>query len=706
MVKKKGIKNDRFIRIIILFCCTSFFCIPINAQVQKTWQWVKQLGGDSWDVSAGIICDSKNNLYVAGSYFNTLNCDTKSIVSDGNQDIFLSKFDEKGNLNNLWRAGGRGGDHASSICLLPDDKILICGSVSDSAVFGKLRVSGSGKKLFITILDGDGSFLWISELFVKGEATLNLSGADKTGDIYIAGVFSGTLTSQDKQITSKGKKDIFLARLNPLGSVENLLSIGSEEDETASSLDVDYSGNIVFSGTFGKNIETGNIKLSVGPDGKKSNAFVARLDSEFNPLWINTLTSDDYSEISSLKFDREGNLYAAGSFSSVVYLRDTVIHSSGYSDILVMKLKSDGNSEWVRNFGSGYYDYVAELNIDNLGGAIVSGSLGDTLLIDSLTVEPLNENNSAFIVQFSPEGKAIWADCISGTGRNFSDGSVLDNSGNLYFTGSFRNEFEKVDDVLTSYGDQDLFVAKYFNCSETEAEISGLRYFCPGSETELSVRRIYSGVVWNDTIQGKYSIMVSKPGLYHVTMLDKKGCLVKGKVEITHSMTPIFTLGNDTTIFITDSLILKAPEDYIVDKWQDFSIDREFLARSSGRIPGEQIYWLTVMDSLDCSFTDTIAVTYKKGYEWFNSSGSQIVAHPNPARERIWWSLKTDQSCRLNVDITDEKGIKVYHQIIERYIPGEEKDIYLGSLHSGIYYLRISDTSPDKNYKLLRIVKQ
>jgi hypothetical protein len=181
----------------------------------------------------------------------------------------------------------------------------------------------------------------------------------------------------------------------------------------------------------------------------------------------NTLHGNDFFQIASLQHDFSGNIFAAGSFSSSIKISDSTLFSNGYTDAFILKYKPDGNLDWARGFGSWYYEYATSVNIDNHGGAIITGSIGDTLVVDSLVIEPVSKDNSAIVIQFTSNGKATWADNISGTGRNFSNASVLDRQGNLYFSGSFRNKFEKENITMTSYGDQDIFLAKYYNLEKT-----------------------------------------------------------------------------------------------------------------------------------------------------------------------------------------------------------------------------------------------
>jgi hypothetical protein len=691
-------------RILSTLLFTVVFLLPLSAQVQKKWHWVKQIGGDSWDISAGMVCDSKNNLYVIGSFFNTLKSDTKKIESLGNQDLFIAKFDQSGIIEGLYHAGGRGSDMATCLCIIPGDELIVGGTISDAAAFGKLKISDSGKQLFTAKLDSKGAFVWVSTLRVDKDASLYLSGVDNNGKIFVGGTFTGTLSNGDKEVTSNGRKDVFLARLNQNGSIEELFSFGGEGDDIPRSMAIESSGNILMAGTYNKSFELGDRKFIIGPAGIKTNAFITKFDSNFKPLWINTLAGEDYCDISSLKLDYNGNFFVTGSYSSKIHLSDTILSSNGYSDIMFLKYSTDGDLKWIKSFGSSYYDYSSNLNIDKLGGAIITGTLGDVLNIDSLRIEPIFRNNSAFLIQFSSEGQATWGDCISGNGRSFSTGSILDNKGNLYFTGSFRNEFRKDNEILTSMGDQDVFLAKYYNCDNNKVEILGELSFCQDKSTEISIKRNYSTVVWNDTIKDKYKITVDKPGISWVAAIDNRGCNVYDTVNVKQNADPVFSLGQDTTLSVSDSIILKAPDMLSVDKWQDFSTEREYIARSLDGNTGEAIYWLTARDSLDCYYTDTISINYVQDM-LSDLDRASIAVHPNPTRNRTWWSMNTEQVHNFTLEIINEQGVKVLHQQVKNYLPDEKKEINMESLPSGVYYIRISFSSASVGRKSVRILK-
>jgi hypothetical protein len=686
-------------------CLMLFLPQHLQSQTRKTWQWVAQLGGTGWDKTCGVSCDSKNNLYVAGSFHDTLQCGTRKIKSLGNQDIFIAKFNESGDVKGLWTAGGTDQDQATSLCTTPGDNIAIGGSVTGSVTFGTLSDNGNGHRIFVANMDDKGAFTWLTTL--NGDATLFLIACDSLGsNIYVSGTFTGTLEGNGQKVTSNGKKDIFLARITCAGTLEKLVSYGGTDDDAPGSLSVSNAGVVSMAGSFGKSFALGAIQLTSIQARAKTNVFVVQFNQDLTAQWATIFSGGEYCQASSLRHDRQGNLYVAGSFNLNLWAGDTVFTSKGNTDAFLLKLSTTGKLQWGKSFGTWYYDYANHVNIDNLGGAIITGSMGDTLVVDSLEIIPTSKGTSTMVLQFTATGKTTWGDCISGKGRSFSDGSVLDKKGNLYLTGSFRNTFEKGIDGLTSFGDQDVFLAKYYNCPTAKAEVYGLRQFCPGLGTELSVKRGFTDITWNDTITGTNTILASAPSRYWVNMYDKQGCLLADTLDIIQALLPVFTLGQDTTLLVGDSLLLKAPVMYNQYHWQDYSSGYTYLAQSTDKKTGTSQYWLTVTDSLYCTYTDTITIHYVKDLQWVNLNQVQLVAYPNPVNDIVYWYLKTSNPCQVVVKLTDENGRVLYHQYIEQYFPGQVMQVSMGHRPVGPYYIRLEGPASGQDFKTVRIIKQ
>lgn len=695
-------KNKKVFIFCLLFICN---CFSYLSDCQKLWQWAKQLGSTQCDVTTGVACDSKNNLYIAGGFFSVLKCDKKSINSSGNQDIYVAKFDEIGKLNVLWKAGGKGQDKACCITASSDDQIFIGGNISDTVSFDKVINNGVGSRIFISCLTSQCKTNWVTTLQSEIEASLLSISCDKKNNIYVCGNFSGTLSSGKNKIVSHGKNDIFIARLNSTGSIEKLIGIGSDETETASSFSVNDEGGVILTGEFEKSFKCDSIDISTKIRNGKSNSFILQLDADFNTKWVNVIESEEYLKISSVKYDQSGNIYATGSFSYKCWLSDTVFSSQGLTDCFLLKYSESGKIIWSRSFGSNYYDYSNHINVDNLQGVILTGSLGNILTLDDLILDPLSQVNTTMIIQFSPFGDVTWGDCLQSDGRSFSEGSILDRDGNIYISGSFNNNFKKDNEVLTSYGDQDVFLAKYNNCITNRGKIFGAPIICQGSLSELTVSDSYKNVIWGDSITGK-SLEISKAGIYRVSMLDKKGCLLADTLRVALLPKPKFSLGNDTSLNCENELLLKAPDKYNQFCWQDKSNNPTFLVSSDTNADRITDYWLSVSDTFGCIGIDTISVRFIKNKNLVNLLNASVFVYPNPINTYLHWQLETSEVCNFNVNILDENGKMIYSEYIENYYPNSSKFLDFSNYSMGTYFVKFQNVTAANNFKIVSVIKQ
>ncbi len=676
------------------------FGSALSAQQHKVWSWINQLGGSSWDMVNGIASDDKSNLYVAGNFSGTLTCNQLKVKAAGGQDIFIACFNEKGNIKELVNTGSTGFDQLNCVISTNDNYLVLAGMISGSFDSGKEPDSAAGQKLFIAKTTVKGKYQWITYLIPDAEASLFLLDADDE-NIYAAGVYSGTLKYQDSVITSKGKKDIFVLKLNNNGEIEKIISVGSPEDDIPSSMTVTPSGNLYLSGTFKKSFEWDDLFLSTS-NGLSHN-FILALDSELKARWKKEMHGDEYLNIASLASDAENNVVAAGSYNLNMYAESDVLTSQGYTDCFIIKYSAAGDKIWNKSFGTWYYDHTNRIITDNLGGIILTGSVGDTLEVDSLSI-PAQSQNSAVALQFSPVGSIVWGDCISGEGSNFGKEVMLDKNGNLYFAGGFNKVFEKEEEKMVSKGNQDIFFARYFNCDWSNADIIGDKNICPGSQVELSVGSGYSNILWNDSVPGRF-YTAFKAGLYTVYMFDKRGCLLTDTLNLMAAASSNFSLGKDQIIPLEASVVLNAPGNYTYFEWQDFSDKSTFVAKAENGVAGKYDYWLSARDSFGCMARDTVSITFYPKANWIDPENIVLRCYPNPVQDWMSWSMNTSSPCKLILDITSDDGRPVKREYIPYYEPGTEMKINLSDYPSGIYYLQVQNAS-NQSSKAVCIIKQ
>ena len=80
---------------------------PAQAQAQPapSYRWVRTGGGPGLDRSDWVALDGAGNVYVAGRFEQTATFGPTTLVSQGDWDVFLAKYDPQGQLQWVRGAG-------------------------------------------------------------------------------------------------------------------------------------------------------------------------------------------------------------------------------------------------------------------------------------------------------------------------------------------------------------------------------------------------------------------------------------------------------------------------------------------------------------------------------------------------------------------------------------------------------------------------
>ncbi len=194
--------------------------------VKGSFQWVKTIGGSSYDYGYGVTTGPSGNVYVGGGFqgktaFNIAGKDTLFLTAAGSYDIFVYAIDAKGGF--LWAKnyGSTGEDEVYGIHCDASENIYITGCFEKTISFG----SGKGDPL---ITSAGGIDIFIATLNVKGSPlaarSMGSTGADigfgihanAAGSVYAVGRFTGNATfnaSPVVSLLSAGNEDIFLYKM-------------------------------------------------------------------------------------------------------------------------------------------------------------------------------------------------------------------------------------------------------------------------------------------------------------------------------------------------------------------------------------------------------------------------------------------------------------------------------------------------------------
>ena len=169
--------------------------------------WAKRLGGTADDFGNAITLDKDGNCYLAGAFGSQLILGSDTLVSKGQHDMFLAKYNSSGDL--LWckSAGGYYEDHAMAISLDKAGNCYLAGYFKDTLWFGGGKMlAGKGISQYIMLLakyDGKGNLLWTKPIGGSNYATQNEGLAivsEPSGMTYITGYYQGEATFDAKAV--------------------------------------------------------------------------------------------------------------------------------------------------------------------------------------------------------------------------------------------------------------------------------------------------------------------------------------------------------------------------------------------------------------------------------------------------------------------------------------------------------------------------
>ena len=257
---------------------------------------------------------------------------------------------------------------------------------------------------------------------------------DGSGNVYVTGYSYATWGSPLHAFSSSsGTSDIFVLKLGSSGTYQWHTFYGSSSsNDSGSSITLDVSGNVYVTGysyaTWGSPLHA--FSSSVGT----IDIFVLKLDSNGTYQWHTFYGSTNYDSGSGIAVDGSGNVYVSGNSNVTWGSPLHVFSGSGYTDILVLKLDSNGTYQWHTFYGSTYYDSNGGIAIDGSGNVYVTGSIYATW---GSPLHPYSGGglDDILVLKLDSSGTYQWHTFYGSTNYDTGVGIAVDGSGNVYVTG-------------------------------------------------------------------------------------------------------------------------------------------------------------------------------------------------------------------------------------------------------------------------------
>ncbi len=321
--------------------------------------WYKLLGGNGGDSGNGMTIDSTGNLYITGRFWNTMVCGPDTLVSLNQQDVFIVKIDNNGQV--IWgrQAGssGTGTDSGFNVAFsYSDNSVVATGYISPNAAFGPFNVTGSSA--YICKLDANGNWQWAYAVGTANNDFGNALIVDAPGNIYLTGRMSSNM---------------YLRKYTSAGS-QVWTSTGSSSS-TGNDVDIDQAGNLYVTGGYSLPIYFGSVYLP-GPSG--DGGFLVKFSPSGIAQWGNDLAGNTLYA-NRIDVSPAGDIYVAGSFETSLYTDTTFffdIYFGGYEGYVV-KYAANGMPVWMKQVGTDQSDILYGVNY-HAGKVYITGYVGAT----------------------------------------------------------------------------------------------------------------------------------------------------------------------------------------------------------------------------------------------------------------------------------------------------------------------------------------
>ncbi|MBY5310190.1 hemolysin [Aphanizomenon flos-aquae CCAP 1446/1C] len=260
------------------------------------------------------------------------------------------------------------------------------------------------------------------------------SATDPNGNLFVAGVTGGSLAA-----ANAGSNDVLVAKYDSNGNQKWIKQFGTDKSDFATSVATDNKGNFYLGGMTKGNL--GEFNQGEG----NYDIWIAKYDGSGKQQWFQQFGSSAFDEAYSLAVSNDGSIYSTG-----WTMGDLGAKNSGLYDVWVAKNDKNGQSEWIRQFGTKDYEFPKGIDSDSQGNVYITG----------WTLGNLGGKNAgsedAWITKYDSNGNSLWTRQFGTNGNDAALDMKIDLNGNIFLVGYTDNNLGG-----KNLGSNDAWAAKF-----------------------------------------------------------------------------------------------------------------------------------------------------------------------------------------------------------------------------------------------------
>lgn len=429
-----------------------FALLPTYAQ-DLSWAWAWAAGGAHADHARARVAPT-GELYLLGTYEDTIDANGTTVISSGQTDILVQQLDPAdGSV--VWTAEAHNPSRMEvmDMAFRSTGELVVCGYVyhdGNEATFGPFTIPGQqfGNQAFLAGLSPSGEWTWLS-------VVPNPTQQSSVGALV-------KVDSNDDIMLHCGYQRVWVHKFTGNGvPVWNTSASSNQGSLDGYAMDVTTDDGMVITGRFHHTATFGNIQLvdaTIYYD-----IFIAKLDSNGEWQWAVQAGGSHWDKGFGVCGAANGDVYVMGTYRNVATFGPFTCAGSGQSDLWTARLSRTGEWLWVNPAGATTGMEIYDMDIAPAGDRLVCGgsyALNPTMLDGHLLPTPPNNFNEAFVAELDTLGNFISARGFGSLAGDQVEAVAYLPDGGIIAAGNFGGDMQLDSFDLPNVLNNDLWVGR------------------------------------------------------------------------------------------------------------------------------------------------------------------------------------------------------------------------------------------------------
>lgn len=419
------------------------------------------LGGADNDAAYAVTTDAAGNVYVAGQLTGPIDLGGGVLTAFGMSDVYVAKFDSSG--KHLWSKsfGGTGPESVTGLGVDRSGNLWVAGSFRNSIDFGggALNSAGFSDVFLLSLGTADGAYRAAYRYGGANDENVVALALDSTGAPILTGAFAGSVDFGGGMLTSAGGTDGYILKVSAAGAHQWSKRFGDAYQDTGGGIAVGPGDDVNLIATFIGSADVGGGKVSAA-NAVAADILVARFGADGSHKWSKGVGARSDALRPSIAIDGNGNLLMVATFDGSFSMGGAIFTSDGLYDVVVAKWDPSGSHQWSYRFAGPDYDLPDGIAADAQGNVIAVGHYkGNSRMAGGAYMKSFGSYD-AWIAKLAPSGQHLWSQHYGGIGDDSANAVAVDPQGNIWLAGQFTATAELGRGPVDVRGGIDAFLLK------------------------------------------------------------------------------------------------------------------------------------------------------------------------------------------------------------------------------------------------------